>query len=130
MEYIYNKKILLNSSRYTNQSQLCNISYNLNQIFCYDVEDEKLIKIIITSFWIIFLAELGDKTQFQTMILASQTRNPIAVFIGASSALVVSVIIGIIFSNFIIRYIPEEVIRMASGFLFIAIGILTLLNKI
>lgn len=94
------------------------------------MEEKRLLRIIITSFWIIFLAELGDKTQFQTMILASQTRNPIAVFIGASSALVLSVIIGIIFSSFIIKYIPETVIRMASGFLFITIGILTLLKKI
>lgn len=89
-----------------------------------------MLRIIITSFWIIFLAELGDKTQFQTMILASQTKNPVAVFIGASSALVLSVIIGIIFSNYIIKYVPEVVIRMASGFLFVTIGILTLLNKI
>lgn len=89
-----------------------------------------MLRIIITSFWIVFLAELGDKTQFQTMILAAQTRSPIGVFIGASSALVLSVIIGIVFSTYVIKYIPESVIRMASGFLFIAIGILTLLNKI
>jgi putative Ca2+/H+ antiporter (TMEM165/GDT1 family) len=44
-------------------------------------------RVILTTFGVIFLAELGDKTQLAAMTLAAQTRRPWAVFIGASVAL-------------------------------------------
>ena len=40
-------------------------------------------RVILTTFGVIFLAELGDKTQLAAMTLAAQTRRPWAVLIGA-----------------------------------------------
>ncbi|RKD22241.1 Uncharacterized protein family UPF0016 [Caminicella sporogenes DSM 14501] len=87
-------------------------------------------KIIITSFWLVFLAELGDKTQIQTMMLASQTKSYFGVFIGASLALILSVLLGIIASTFITKYISHNIIQFTAGSAFIVIGVLTLLGKI
>ena len=43
----------------------------------------------------VFLAELGDKTQLTTMLLVSQGKSPMAVLIGASLALVQSSVVGV-----------------------------------
>ncbi|SHK00701.1 TMEM165/GDT1 family protein [Paramaledivibacter caminithermalis] len=87
-------------------------------------------KIIFTSFWIVFIAELGDKTQLQTMLLATQTKSIWGVFIGASLALVLSALIGVLASTYITKLIPPSYLQFAAGSAFIIIGILTLLDKI
>lgn len=89
-----------------------------------------MLKIIITSFCIIFLAELGDKTQLQTMLLATQSKSILGVFIGASFALVLSCLLGVIAGTYITKFIPPNYLQMAAGFAFIVIGFLTLFGKI
>ncbi|SKC88901.1 TMEM165/GDT1 family protein [Maledivibacter halophilus] len=87
-------------------------------------------KIILTSFWMVFIAELGDKTQLQTMLLATQTKSPLGVFIGASLALILSALIGVLASTYITKLIPPEYLKFGAGSAFIIIGILTLLGKL
>jgi len=87
-------------------------------------------KIILTSFWMVFLAELGDKTQLQIMLLSTQTNSIIGVFLGASIALILSTIIGIVAGVYITKYIPPCYLRGAAGTAFIIIGLLTLLGKV
>ncbi|HEX9545520.1 MAG TPA: TMEM165/GDT1 family protein [Pyrinomonadaceae bacterium] len=45
------------------------------------------LRVFLTTFGVIFLAEMGDKTQLAAMTMAAQTKRPWAVFIGASLAL-------------------------------------------
>jgi putative Ca2+/H+ antiporter (TMEM165/GDT1 family) len=78
----------------------------------------------------VFIAELGDKTQLQTMLLATQTDSKWGVFLGASTALVLSALIGVIASTYITKYVPQQYLQIAAGGAFIIIGILTLLGKI
>jgi len=89
-----------------------------------------MLRIIFTSFWIVFIAELGDKTQLQTMLLATQTKSIWGVFIGASLALVLSALIGVLASTYITKLIPPSYLQIAAGSAFIIIGILTLFGKI
>ena len=88
-----------------------------------------MFKAIITTFFIVFIAELGDKTQLQTMLLATQAKSIWPVFIGASLALVLSSIIGVVAGTFLTRYIPPSYLKNAAGVVFIVIGILTLWDK-
>ena len=44
------------------------------------------LRIFLTTFGIIFLAEMGDKTQLAAMTMAADTKKPWAVFLGASLA--------------------------------------------
>ena len=45
-------------------------------------------RVMLTTFGVIFLAEIGDKTQIAAMTMAAEKKRPWAVFIGASLALV------------------------------------------
>ncbi|KXG73850.1 TMEM165/GDT1 family protein [Thermotalea metallivorans] len=87
-------------------------------------------KIIISAFWMVFLAELGDKTQLQTMLLATQSKSVFAVFIGASAALVLSAFIGVFAGTYITKYIPPQYLQFSAGIAFIIIGVLTLFGKV
>ncbi len=88
------------------------------------------LKIILTTFLTIFLAELGDKTQIAVLTLSAQSKNPISVFLGAILAFVVITFIGAILGDFITKFIPAHFIEKVAALAFIVIGILMLLEKI
>lgn len=77
-----------------------------------------------STFVLIFLAELGDKTQLASISLASKSSSPWMVFLGASLALSVVTAVGALFGQGISRLIPERVLRFAAAAAFIALGAL------
>ena len=79
-------------------------------------------KLLVTTFGIVFLAELGDKTQLAALALTGKTGRPLPVFLGASIALVVVTLIGVAAGASLKRWIPERVMSIASAALFIAVG--------
>ena len=54
------------------------------------------LRVLLTTFGVIFLAEMGDKTQLAAMTMAAQTKRPWAVFIGASLALASVSALGVV----------------------------------
>jgi len=88
-----------------------------------------MFNIVITTFWIVFIAELGDKTQLQTMLLATQSKSLWPVFLGASLALVLSSFIGVCASVILTKYISTDYLQTGAGVVFIVIGVLTLLGR-
>jgi Ca2+/H+ antiporter, TMEM165/GDT1 family len=88
------------------------------------------LKTMLTTFGLIFLAEMGDKTQLATITLVSKTREPLSVFIGASLALVAVSLIGVVVGAVLVNYINPEYLRRGAALAFIVIGVLMLLNKI
>jgi putative Ca2+/H+ antiporter (TMEM165/GDT1 family) len=84
--------------------------------------------VILTTFGVIFLAELGDKTQLAAMTLAAQTRRPWAVLIGASIALACVSAIGVAVGGILGEYLPLAWIKRAAV-AFIIIGVLILIGK-
>lgn len=89
-----------------------------------------MLKSIISAFILVFLAELGDKTQLSTMLLASKSKSIWYVFIGSSCALVLSSLFGVLAGSVLNRYIPANYIQFGSGIAFIIIGILLVSGKI
>lgn len=79
-------------------------------------------KVVLSSFCILFLAELGDKTQLAVFTLVTQNKRPISVFIGASFALTLVTFIGAFFGNIVTKYIPTYILKLLSGILFLVIG--------
>ena len=87
------------------------------------------LRVLITTFGIIFLAEMGDKTQLAAMTMAAQTKRPWAVFIGASVALAAVSGLGVIVGSLIGDYVPLVWVKRIAAIAFIAIGVLMLSGK-
>jgi len=87
-------------------------------------------KILLTTFGLVFIAELGDKTQLATMLLATRSKTIVPVFIGASIALVLSSLIGVCAGSFITKFVPTHYLQNGAGLAFILLGVLLLSGKI
>jgi putative Ca2+/H+ antiporter (TMEM165/GDT1 family) len=86
-------------------------------------------KVFATVFSVVFLAELGDKTQLATVLFATdQEVNKWIIFIAASSALILTSAIGVLAGNFISDYVSEKHLHIIAGVGFITIGVWTLIR--
>ncbi len=86
-------------------------------------------KVLFTVFAVVFIAELGDKTQLATMLFAADKEvSKLTVFIGASLALMVASGIGVLAGGLISQYISEKHLHYIAGIGFVAIGIWTLVK--
>lgn len=86
-------------------------------------------RVIFSTFMLLFLAELGDKTQLAVIATTAKTRAPLSVFIGAAVALTVVTLIGVVFGEAITLKVPPTVMRIVSGSLFLIFGVLILTGK-
>jgi len=85
------------------------------------------LKVMLTTFGMIFLAELGDKTQLATFAFAVESKTRLAVFIGSAGALIVTSLLAVLFGSAISRLIPPNAIKMGAGALFVILGVWMLL---
>ena len=86
-------------------------------------------KIFTATFTTIFLAEIGDKTQFAAMAVASQSKSILPVLMGTILALSLAGALGVLFGTLLGKYISPEKMRYISGFAFIIMGTWILLKK-
>ncbi len=87
------------------------------------------IKILLTVFATVFVAELGDKTQLATMLFAADKEvSKWTVFLGASLALVLASGLGVLAGGVISQYIETKYLHYLAGAGFVAIGIWTLVR--
>jgi putative Ca2+/H+ antiporter (TMEM165/GDT1 family) len=86
-------------------------------------------RVFLTTFGVIFLAEMGDKTQLAAMTMSAQSKKPWAVFIGSAVALTAVSAIGVLVGSVVGNYVPLEWIKRAAAVAFIVIGVLILLDK-
>jgi len=89
-----------------------------------------MLNTIIYTFFLVFIAELGDKTQIATMLLSAKSNSIMSVFIGSSLALICSSFLGVFAGAYITKYIPPHYIQNSAGVLFIVMGILILSGKL
>jgi rubrerythrin len=79
-------------------------------------------KLLFSTFALVFLAELGDKTQLTALAASAGSKSPWSVFIGASLALVVSTLIATLVGSALKSVLPEKVIKIAAAVLFLVFG--------
>lgn len=87
------------------------------------------LKLMMTVFTTIFLAELGDKTQLATLLYAADARNPkLTIIAGASAALILTSVIGVFAGALVSRVVTPRVLSWVAGAGFIGIGLWTILR--
>lgn len=85
------------------------------------------LKIFFTVFAVVFLAELGDKTQLATMLFAADKEvDKLTVFLAASSALIITSALGVIAGTLLAEYIDAKYLAYIAGIGFMVIGAYTL----
>ena len=66
------------------------------------------LKIMLTTFSMIFLAELGDKTQLAILSFAIKTKSPFSVLLGAGGALLLATVLAIAFGGGVAQVHPRK----------------------
>jgi len=80
-------------------------------------------KVFLTTFGVVFLAELGDKTQLTALALTSgNPQASWAVFLGSALALCSTSALAVVGGSFLSRFVPERYIYLASGVFFLLMG--------
>jgi putative Ca2+/H+ antiporter (TMEM165/GDT1 family) len=81
-------------------------------------------KAFSSSLGLLFVAELGDKTQLAVLSLSSKHGSPWAVFVGGALALTLVTAIGVVGGQGLCRLIPERLLLWISATAFVVMGIL------
>ena len=85
------------------------------------------IKLAVTVFGVVFLAELGDKTQLATILFSAKSpESLITVFVGASLALVLTTAIGVAAGGLVAQYVSPRLLSYVAGAGFVIIGVWTI----
>ncbi|MHA1196017.1 MAG: TMEM165/GDT1 family protein [Promethearchaeota archaeon] len=82
------------------------------------------IWIILISFGIVFLGELGDKTQLIVFNLALKYKEYYKLGLGITIGLGLIVTLGVLIGTILIKIIPLSFLTLISGIIFIILGIL------
>ncbi len=88
------------------------------------------LKIFASTFLLIFLAELGDKTQLAVVALSAKEKTPLTIFFSALFGFALATIIAIIIGTIGAKFLPLEIIQKVAAIAFIIIGVLILFDKI
>ncbi|MBK9386395.1 MAG: TMEM165/GDT1 family protein [Planctomycetes bacterium] len=78
--------------------------------------------VLFTAFVTVFLAELGDKTQLATLLLAGSSKQPWSVFLGAALALVLSAALGAALGSALSHVLSQRTLDLAGGLAFLGMG--------
>lgn len=90
------------------------------------VEKRETRNAVFSSFSLITLMELGDKTQFAVIALSAEYRLPLLIYLGVMMAFVLITAIGVTVGTTLTRLVSLKHIRRGSGIVFIIFGIVFL----
>lgn len=78
----------------------------------------------LTALGLVFVAELGDKTQLTVMTQVCKYRRPWPVFAGASLALALVTVLGAVAGQALSHLVPQDVVRVVAAGGFLVLGVL------
>jgi putative Ca2+/H+ antiporter (TMEM165/GDT1 family) len=81
-------------------------------------------KVFLSTFALLFVAELGDKTQLAVISMTSKHGRPWPVFVGATAALALVTLLGVVSGEAVCRVIPESLLSKVSAVAFVVMGAL------
>jgi Ca2+/H+ antiporter, TMEM165/GDT1 family len=78
----------------------------------------------LSTFATIFLAEMGDKTQLATMLMAAQSRSPFSVLLGAGTALIATSLVGVLLGRWISKLVSPKTLDLLAATLMLGIAVM------
>ena len=81
--------------------------------------------VFFATVFALFLAEMGDKTQFATIALAAQYSDVLSVVLGTTLGMMMANAPAVYLGNRFAQRLPTKIIHMIAAIIFIAIGVLT-----
>ncbi|EFC82359.1 TMEM165/GDT1 family protein [Parafrankia sp. EUN1f] len=88
------------------------------------------LRVAATSFVVVFVAELGDLTQFSTANLAARYSAPVAVWIGAVLALWTVAALAIAGGRSLLRVLSVRLITRVAATAFAVLAVISLIDAI
>lgn len=86
---------------------------------------------MFTTFVTVFLAELGDKTQIATVLLAADAKHSRwAVFVGAALALIACAGLGVLAGTWLQGVVSPKLLKLLGGAAFVVMGGWMLANAV
>ena len=85
---------------------------------------------VVASFIVVFAAEWGDLSQLATAALVARTGEPLAVGIGAVTALWTVTLIAATVGSQLGRFLSPKLLQRASAVLFAAVGIIVIVSAV
>jgi len=79
-------------------------------------------RVFASTYAMMAVAEMGDKTQLGVIALTGKFGNPWAVFIGAALALVLVSSVGVLGGRFLSRYVESGKLELVAAALFLVLG--------
>jgi putative Ca2+/H+ antiporter (TMEM165/GDT1 family) len=80
-------------------------------------------KLLGISFAVVFLSELGDKSQFAAMTLSGQCKHPKAIFMGTASALILTSFLGVVLGQGVSQILPATILKAIAAISFAILGL-------
>jgi len=88
-------------------------------------------QIFFSTFLLIFLAELGDKTQLAVLAQSAGSSSRWTVFFAGSLALVFSTAVGVLAGSTLRKIVPDmNIVRACGGVMFLIFGVLMLVDVV
>jgi len=85
---------------------------------------------VYSSFSLVLLMELGDKTQLSVIALTAEYELPLFVFAGVMLAFALVTAIGATVGMALTRFVPLKNIQLASGIVFFFLGVVFLVTSV
>jgi putative Ca2+/H+ antiporter (TMEM165/GDT1 family) len=79
--------------------------------------------VLFSTFVTILLAEMGDKTQLTTLLMAAQSQSPWVVLLGAATALVATSLLGVVVGCWLANRLSPRVLNRAAGVILLLVAI-------
>ncbi|MBI3291388.1 MAG: TMEM165/GDT1 family protein [Elusimicrobia bacterium] len=80
------------------------------------------LKVMITAFVMLFLGEMGDKTQLAALALTASSKQPWSVLVGGALAITLVTALAVFFGEAVTRVVSKEYLHKGGALLFIVIG--------
>jgi putative Ca2+/H+ antiporter (TMEM165/GDT1 family) len=85
---------------------------------------------LLSIFFSILIAELGDKTQLATLLFATDPQlSRVGVFVASALALTLSSFLAVLFGDQLVRVVSPALLQTLAGTGFVIIGLWILFTK-